>query len=118
MRCLKCGTEIEDTAAFCADCLQAAAKYPVSRETHIVIQPRPEYTPPRMRPAKAEELLAESAQKLRKSRRFSAVMVFICLILVVLLALSVRYTKKKPVIGQNYTTVETTVPPSATVPEA
>lgn len=115
MRCLKCGTEIDAPEVFCEPCREVMKKNPVSRETRVVIQPRPEYTPMRSRPAKPEELLAQADRSLRKSRRTSLLLLLLCLALCVALVLSFRFGGHKIVIGQNYTTItEATTAPIET----
>lgn len=119
MHCLRCGTEITAPAVFCKTCLEDSEQYPVSRETPVVLQPHPEYTPMRPRPVKPEELLAQANRRIKNSKKVIGGLVLLCLVLCVLVALAWELRHRGPAIGQNYTTAVTTAPtaPSETNPE-
>lgn len=117
MHCLRCGTEVDAPEVFCEACRAHMKDDPVSRETPVMIQPRPEFTPMRKRPPKPEELLAQSERALDKTRRLCVTMFFLCLCLCVLLAIAVKFGSRGPAIGQNYTTVVDSMVPSGSVTE-
>lgn len=110
MRCLRCGIEIDPPEVFCESCREFMKQSPVSRETPLVLQPRPEYTPMRPRPLKPEEQISQARMALLHSRKVSLFLGFVILFLCVMLAISFRFGDKAPIIGQNYTTVQTTSP--------
>lgn len=100
MSCLKCGLEGPDV--FCASCLEEMEQHPVSRETPVVILPRPEISPPRRRPPRAEELLAKARRRLRRLLIVCTLLALLCIALTLTLFLS-REENTRP-IGQNYIT--------------
>lgn len=104
MHCLRCGDDIEETAVFCPACLEVIRRDPVSRETHVVIQPRPAFTPMRTRPPKPEELLAQSQKRIEKLQRIIALLCILVLTLCIILAFVIG-RERRPHIGQNYTTI-------------
>ena len=103
MRCLKCGTDIEEHKAFCESCLTGMKDYPIPRETPAVILPRPKVEAPRPRAPKAEELLAESRKSRRRLAWLCALLLLISLSLGGLLFLHWSQDTGRP-IGQTYTT--------------
>lgn len=109
MHCLKCGTEIESPDVFCPQCLTSMEDYPVSRETPVIIPPRPVYDPERRgkQPPKPEELLS---QLLRRQRILARICAVLAVISVVLCGLLIYFGlgQSRPVIGQNYSTNLTT----------
>ncbi len=106
MHCLKCGTEIESPDVFCETCLEKMKQDPVSRETPLILQPHPEYTPmaERKRVPKAEELLIKSQNRCKRLKTTCTILAMLCICLVLLLLLWRQAPGKKPNIGQNYVT--------------
>jgi len=101
MRCLKCGSNVEHPHVFCPSCIEKMNACPVSRETPVVILPRPKSEPVRPRTVKPEELLA-------LARRRQKVLAFFCILLLTLtLALGGLVfwlaTREDKPTGQNYT---------------
>ncbi len=112
MRCLKCGTDIEEHQAFCGECLNGMKEYPVARETPAVILPRPKDEPRRPRAPKAEELLAESRKRQKRLIWICAILTVISLSLGGLLYFNWAKNTGRP-IGQTYTT---NIVPQETMP--
>lgn len=101
MRCLKCGSNVEHPHVFCPSCIEIMNTCPVSRETPVVILPRPKSEPVRPRIAKPEEMLISA-------RRRQKVLTFLCTLLLVIslgLGLLVFWfmTRDNRPTGQNYT---------------
>ncbi len=109
MHCLKCGTEIDASQAFCNRCLTDMKNYPVSRETPVIIPKRPAMDLDRrgkrpVKPQKAEELLAIMRKRQRRLVWICVVLSCICLVLLALLLFLPSYGSSNPTIGQNYVT--------------
>ena len=102
MHCLKCGTEVRDPAVFCEACLKDMEKHPVPRETPVVIPTRPQSRERRKRPAKPEELLAQTRKWLRRTFFTCIILALLCAILTAIL-IFVGENRTRP-IGQNYIT--------------
>ena len=101
MRCLKCGSNVEHPHVFCPSYIEKMNACPVSRETPVVILPRPKSEPVRPRTVKPEELLV-------LARRRQKVLSFFCILLLTLtLALGGLVfwltTREDKPTGQNYT---------------
>ncbi len=109
MHCLKCGTEIDASQAFCNRCLTDMKNYPVSRETPVIIPKRPAMDLDRrgkrpVKPQKAEDLLAIMRKRQRRLVWICVVLSCICLVLLALLLFLPSYGSSNPTIGQNYVT--------------
>ncbi len=103
MRCIKCGVNVEDHKTFCSDCLEGMKKYPIDRETHAVILPRPKAEPARPRAPKVEDLLAESRRRQKRLVWICSILTVISLILGSLVFLLLQGEDGRP-IGQTYKT--------------
>lgn len=79
MRCLKCGVNVDHPHVFCESCRRIMDNYPVSRETPVVILPRPRTEPVRRRAIKPEELLVSARRKQKVLRWICGILVLICL---------------------------------------
>ncbi len=112
MRCMKCGVQIPDQEAFCADCLAEMKKHPVRSNVPIQLPPR-EAAPAakkkarRHRDNKPEELLRRQRLTIRCLSVALAV-TFLCFALSVGLLLQLLIGQNRlQDIGQNYGTATT-----------
>ncbi len=62
MHCLKCGRKIEDTDAFCADCLEDMAKYPIQPGTVVKLPSHPVTISAKKRPSRRKKSLKPEEQ--------------------------------------------------------
>lgn len=107
MQCIKCGRETGEQQVFCESCLSAMEKSPVKPGTPVVIQKRPQKL--RAAPAVKKE---KPEEQLLKLQRLVKILLWLCVGLVLALALSVgmlayHFTftdHSAPAIGQNYST--------------
>ena len=82
MHCMKCGNEIPDGQAFCEDCLNVMAKYPVKPDTPVQILKRPARTEKKhSRQISQKEVIRKQAKKIRRLT-WIAVLLFVLLTLV------------------------------------
>lgn len=58
MNCMKCGREISEGQAFCQECLNVMAEYPVRPGTYVRIPPRKDYEDVKQ-PRRKKELTPE-----------------------------------------------------------
>lgn len=114
MNCLKCGMETPDPHVFCDSCRMEMEKYPVKPDTPVQLPLRsaPEAArrvPKRKAPPKPEEQIPRLK---RLIRRLTAAVCVLVLLLGILVVVAVEYSRRqpKPVIGQNYNTVQSTTP--------
>jgi len=115
MYCIKCGRETEGEVVFCQDCLAEMEKYPVQPGTVVLLPRRRESsvlkkTPKRHIPTAEEQLLL-----LRKTAMVLSILLGICIAAIVLMIKpTMHYVLDEHVeIGQNYSSVVSTLPPSA-----
>lgn len=108
LNCLKCGTEVEEGQAFCPNCLRTIQINAATQDTVLVLPRRQDSASRRntgkKRPLSVEEKLEQTRTQLRRCRILAAVLALIVVLLstwIVLLILRNR----KPVVGQNYSTV-------------
>lgn len=82
MHCLKCGRKIEDTEAFCADCLADMAKYPIQPGTVVKLPSHPAATSVKKRPVRRKKLLKpdEQISALKKRCRCLTVLLVLAII--------------------------------------
>lgn len=82
MHCLKCGRKIEDTEAFCADCLADMAKYPIQPGTVVKLPSHPVATSVKKRPVRRKKLLKpdEQINVLKKRCRCLTVLLVLAII--------------------------------------
>lgn len=109
MNCLKCGTAIPDGGSFCENCLKTMEKYPVPKDTVLVLPTKSQMAArnaARKRSLSTEELLAQSRKQLQKLRLFSLFQSLVILLLVGA-CVYVLLQEKEPAKGQNYSTVST-----------
>lgn len=112
MNCMKCGREIALGQAFCKDCLEDMAHYPVNPTTpvQIPVQPPAAATPRRNPRPKKVKKAEEQLLRLRKLIRVQAIVIL--LLLTMLIGLGIfAYQKLCPAAdpgrpGENYLTTE------------
>lgn len=114
MNCMKCGKEADKGQVFCAECLQEMEKYPVKPGTAVQIPQRP--AEPAAKRVKRRKVLRPEEQiaRLRSAVVWMGLTIAVliaALVLTVAVSLHMMEQQEKaPVIGQNYTSVETTAP--------
>ena len=109
MLCLKCGKKTEEAQVFCAECLEAATKYPVKPGTAVQLLAREQRAmekkqPQRHREDSTAELLA---QQQRTIRWLFAVIAVLSVLLLFTAGMLLRLMDKDTstnAIGKNYTT--------------
>ena len=112
MNCMKCGREVADGQVFCPKCLELMAQKPVKPDVVIKLPQRKQAPPKKAAPRKKARSTEEQLLRLKRKNRWMAAI--ICLLLVVclfLLSLSIGYFRQLDVqklLGQNYSTSETT----------
>ena len=112
MNCLKCGREIEESQTFCPKCLELMENYPVKPDIIIKLPRRQDPPVKKSQPRKKTRSPEEQVQRLKKRSRWQ--IAIICFLLAVILCLSVlsidviRQLDVQRLLGQNYSTVETT----------
>ena len=110
MNCMKCGVEIRDGEAFCEKCLAEMEKYPVRPNTVIQIPYRPASTPKKsfQRRITPEEQIAALRKKCRRASIALLVAWLLIGILGTMVGVTVYELDVQRLLGQNYSTVETT----------
>ena len=109
MNCLKCGTAIDDGAFFCENCLKSMEKYPIPKNTVLVLPSKAQLAvrkAPRKRALSTEELLSQTRKQLRKVRCFAFIQ-FLVILLLIGGCVYFFMKDRKPALGQNYSTVST-----------
>lgn len=112
MGCLKCGRDLEEGQIFCASCLEDMANCPVKPGTPISL-PKPREDAPVRKSSRLKLPLSpeEQVKRLRKRCRWLTALVAMLLIGCIalgLVCLRIARDAKKPLRGQNYSTMETT----------
>ena len=109
MNCLKCGATIQEGASFCENCLKSMEEYPIPKDTVLVLPSKAQLAArkaPRKRALTTEELLSQTRKQLRKVRFFTFIQ-FLVILLLIGICVYFFLQEKKPVLGQNYSTVST-----------
>ena len=111
MTCMKCGREIEADQAFCSQCLELMAQYPVKPDI-VVKLPRHQDDPPKKSPSRKRNRTPEEQIALlkRRNRWLTATTCLLLVISVILAFLSVDFFRQldmQKLLGQNYSTAET-----------
>ena len=112
MNCMKCGREISGDHAFCPKCLALMEKYPVKPDVVVQLPPRRDTSPKKVQPRKKPLTPEEQVQRLKKRNRW--LVAALCLVLVgslLLFSITIDYFRQldvQKILGQNYSTVETT----------
>lgn len=112
MNCMKCGRESSDDQAFCPKCLEQMACHPV-RPDVVVQLPLRQEIPLKKAPSRKKVLaLEEQLQRLkRKNRRLTAVLCVLLAASLFLFSLTIGHFRQldvQKILGQNYTTEEST----------
>ena len=110
MFCMKCGREAQESQAFCKDCLEIMAKYPVKPGTSIQLPRRNEEEAPKKPSRKKHRISQEeivARQKLH-IRRLTATVAILSAALLLAAAWLVqdwisRHRAAEDVVGKNYT---------------
>lgn len=88
MYCVKCGRDIQESAVFCADCLEDGKRYPIKPDTAIHLPQRPvapeKYSPRRRKELTATEQLVHLRISIRRLRN-AVLILSLCLCLAVAL---------------------------------
>ena len=116
MQCLRCGKETGADAAFCPECLETMEDYPVPPGTPVVIPARSaRKTAPRPRDVPYEVQIARLRQQLRRLRIAAAALAAALALTLALFLVDIwNHQQEKPDIGRNYSTAESSTPPSGT----
>ena len=112
MNCLRCGRETEEEQAFCLECQKEMAKYPIDPNAVVQLPVRKQVAA--KKPAKRRVPPEEQIKVLKRRVRIYACLFLAALIAAVSLSIPVMryYDKHRFQIGQNYTTVKPTAPPT------
>ena len=109
MLCLKCGKKTEGAQVFCAECLDAATKYPVKPGTVVQLPSREQRSsdkkqPQRRREDSTAELLAQQQKTIRWLFAVVAVLSVLLLFTAGMLLRLMDKDSSTNAIGKNYTT--------------
>ena len=114
MNCMKCGRDIALGQAFCKDCLEDMAHYPVNPTTPVQIPVQPPAVTPQRRNFRSKKAKKPEEQILRLRKKIRIQSIVIVLLTTMLIGLGI-YTYKKlyPTAdpnrpGENYITTEAT----------
>ena len=112
MNCMKCGRETSDDMAFCPACLEDAKKYPVKPDVVIKLPEHHEAPQRKTQPRKRTRTPDEQLKHLKKiNRALVAVIAFLLTATILLTSISIDFFRQLDVqrlLGQNYSTAETT----------
>ena len=112
MHCMKCGREISEDQVFCATCLELMEQNPVRQDVVVQIPLRKEPSVKKHIPRKKAPTPEEQVQILRRKNRWLTAIISLLLCISVLLAAMSYYLVRQlditKLLGQNYTTAETT----------
>lgn len=114
MNCLKCGLECMNEDVFCQNCLQEMEKYPIRPGTVVQLPRKREPAVIRKTTKRHVPSPEEQIRALRKRVFGLTVLLIICVIAIVLMFNpTMHYVLDEHVpIGQNYSSVVTTVVPT------
>ena len=112
MNCMKCGRELAEDQVFCPKCLELMEQHPVKPDVVVKLPSRRE-TPPKKNPSRKKVRTPEEQleQLKRRNRWLTALTCLLLIASLVLAFLSVDIFRKldmQRLLGQNYSTVETT----------
>ncbi len=113
MNCLKCGREIEADAVYCAACLQEMERYPVKPGTVILLPSQNKAASKKITPRKKhvptpEEQIVKLKRQLLFLRIISSILVLAAAALLYVNSRVITELDIQRLLGQNYSTVETT----------
>ena len=116
MNCLRCGNEIPEGQMFCQGCREYMEQDPVPQDAVVMIPRRDmDRRGNRKVSLSTDEMLDISR---RKVKRLRALAILLLLLLGFSIASNVYLLEKnrKPVVGQNYSTVTSTAPTNGPLP--
>lgn len=115
MNCMKCGRETQNENVFCQDCLMEMEKYPVQPGTVVLLPRRRETSIIKKMPKRHVPSAEEQIKFLRKWVMILTVALVICLAAIALMFRpTMHYVLDQHVeIGQNYSSIVSTTPPSS-----
>ena len=107
MGCMKCGKETADNQAFCEECLEEMAAYPVKPGTPVLLPNRP--AAPVVRKHRSHKRQRKPEEQLSHQKKWIVFLCAFCCLLMVALTLSVILNimllgnEELPILpGQNY----------------
>lgn len=111
MYCMKCGKEIPSKQAFCDDCLEVMARFPVKPETHVLLPNRETSTASKKSPVRknilsTEERLVQTKKVIQWLSIALAATFFALVLSVSLLIETMAPETQSGAIGQNYSTTD------------
>ena len=97
MKCMKCGRDLKDSSAFCADCQADMEKHPVKPNTPIYLPPRTAAPPPKKKPSRKKAVKPEEqVYSLRRNIRWLVLALIIVILGYILTtALLLQVVEKK-----------------------
>ena len=115
MYCMKCGRETEEETVFCRDCLLEMEKYPVDPGAVVLLPRRKEPSILKKLPKRHLPTAEEQNAVLRKWVLYLSIALAICIVAIVLMFNpTMHYVLEEHYeIGQNYSSVVSTVAPTA-----
>lgn len=112
MNCMKCGREIQEDQVFCPKCLELMAQSPVKPDVVIKLPRRQDAQVKKTAPRKKVPTAEEQVLRLKRKNRFlTAALCLLAVVCLVFVSLCIDYFRQMDVqklLGQNYSTVETT----------
>ena len=112
MNCMKCGREFEGDQAFCPKCLELMAQRPVKSDIVIKLPNRRDTAVKKAAPRKRIRTAEEQIRRLKRiNTRLVIALCLMTLVAGLLASLSIDFFRQLDVqrlLGQNYSTVETT----------
>lgn len=121
MQCMKCGRDFTEDQAFCAECLTEMERHPVRPGT-VILLPNQETTPPKKQPRKkktalsAEDLVPVLKKKVWSLRLIALVLTLLLTAISVVAIQAVTELDWQRLLGQNYSTVDSSAPSSTQSP--
>ena len=114
MNCMRCGRETQAESAFCQDCQAEMEKYPVQPGTVVLLPRRKEVPVSKKIPKRHVPTAEEQITILRKKVLFLSIVSAVMLAVILLMIRpTLHYVLDQHVeIGQNYTSVVSTVAPT------
>ena len=112
MNCMKCGREFEGDQAFCPKCLELMAQRPVKSDIVIKLPNRRDTATKKAAPRKRIRTADEQIRRLKRiNTRLVIALCLMTLVAGLLASLSIDFFRQLDVqglLGQNYSTMETT----------
>ena len=115
MNCMKCGQETTEQNVFCEECLAVMAKYPVRPDTAVKLPKNRAPSVVKKAPKRHVPTPEEQIKVLRRRLRILMFLLLLCIAAIVLMINpTLHYALDQHVeIGQNYSSVVSTVAPTA-----